>query len=89
VLCPLSRHRGGCRKGAASGGRVACDDRHAESQLHLDNWRNHALAQSSHPIASLMFDYLHGDVAKQLSPANFTDTGSKFNALAMRTQVTF
>lgn len=37
----------------------------------------------------LMFDYLHGDVAKQLSPTNFTDTGSKFNALAMRTQVTF
>jgi phosphate-selective porin OprO/OprP len=37
----------------------------------------------------LMFDYLHGDVAKQLSPTNFTNTGSKFNALAMRTQVTF
>jgi phosphate-selective porin OprO/OprP len=37
----------------------------------------------------LMFDYLRGDVAKQLSPTNFTDTGSKFNALAMRTQVTF
>jgi phosphate-selective porin OprO/OprP len=37
-----------------------------------------------------MFDDLHGDVAKQLSPTNFTDTGSKFNALAMRTQeVTF
>ena len=37
----------------------------------------------------LMVNYLHGDVAKQLSPTNFTDTGSKFNALAMRTQVTF
>ncbi len=37
----------------------------------------------------LMLDFLHGDVAKQLSPTNFTDTGSKFNALAMRTQVAF
>jgi phosphate-selective porin OprO/OprP len=37
----------------------------------------------------LMFDYLHGDVAKQLSPTNFTDTGSKFDAFAMRTQVAF
>jgi phosphate-selective porin OprO/OprP len=36
-----------------------------------------------------MFDYLHGDIAKQVSPTNFTDTGSKFNALAMRTQVAF
>jgi phosphate-selective porin OprO/OprP len=34
-----------------------------------------------------MFDYLHGDVRKQLSPTNFTDTGSKFDAFAMRTQV--
>jgi phosphate-selective porin OprO/OprP len=37
----------------------------------------------------LMFDYLHGDVAKQVSPTNFADTGSKFNAFAMRTQVAF
>lgn len=37
----------------------------------------------------LMLDFLHGDIAKQLSPTNFTDTGSKFNALAMRTQVAF
>jgi phosphate-selective porin OprO/OprP len=37
----------------------------------------------------LMFDYLHGDVAKQLSPTNFADIGSKFNAFAMRTQVAF
>jgi phosphate-selective porin OprO and OprP len=36
-----------------------------------------------------MFDYLHGDVAKQLSPTNFTDAGSKFNAFAMRSQVAF
>lgn len=34
-----------------------------------------------------MFDYLHGDVRKQLGPTNFTDTGSKFDAFAMRTQV--
>ena len=34
-----------------------------------------------------MFDYLHGDVRKQVSPTNFGDTGSKFDAFAMRTQV--
>jgi phosphate-selective porin OprO and OprP len=37
----------------------------------------------------LMFDYLHGNVAKQVSPTNFGDTGSKFDAFAMRTQVAF
>lgn len=37
----------------------------------------------------LMFDYLHGDVAKWVGPTNFTDAGSKFNAFAMRTQVAF
>jgi phosphate-selective porin OprO and OprP len=37
----------------------------------------------------LMFDYLHGDVAKQVSPTNFGDAGSKFDAFAMRTQVAF
>jgi phosphate-selective porin OprO and OprP len=36
-----------------------------------------------------MFDYLHGDVAKQISPVNAGDAGSKFNAFAMRTQVAF
>ena len=36
-----------------------------------------------------MLDYLHGDVAKQVSPTNFADTGSNFNAVAMRTQVAF
>ena len=36
-----------------------------------------------------MFDYLHGDVAKQVSPTNFADTGSKFDAFAMRTQFAF
>ena len=36
-----------------------------------------------------MFDYLHGDIAKQASPTNFADTGAKFDAFAMRTQVAF
>jgi phosphate-selective porin OprO/OprP len=36
-----------------------------------------------------MFDFLHGDVAKQLNPTNVSDIGSKFNAFAMRTQVAF
>lgn len=36
-----------------------------------------------------MFDYLHGTVAKQVSATNFGDTGSKFDAFAMRTQVAF
>ena len=36
-----------------------------------------------------MFDYLHGNIAKQVSPTNFGDTGSKFDAFAMRTQVAF
>jgi phosphate-selective porin OprO/OprP len=34
-----------------------------------------------------MFDYLHGDVRKQVSSTNFGDTGSKFDAFAMRSQV--
>jgi phosphate-selective porin OprO and OprP len=37
----------------------------------------------------LMFDYLHGDVVKQISPTNFGDAGAKFDAFAMRTQVAF
>jgi phosphate-selective porin OprO and OprP len=36
-----------------------------------------------------MFDYLHGDIAKQISATNAGDAGSKFNAFAMRTQVAF
>ena len=36
-----------------------------------------------------MFDYLHGDIAKQISAVNAGDAGSKFNAFAMRTQVAF
>jgi phosphate-selective porin OprO and OprP len=37
----------------------------------------------------LMFDYLHGDISKQVSPTNFGDAGSKFDAFAMRTQIAF
>jgi phosphate-selective porin OprO/OprP len=36
-----------------------------------------------------MFDYLHGNVSRQVSPTIFTDAGSKFDAFAMRTQVAF
>ena len=36
-----------------------------------------------------MFDYLHGNVAKQVNPTNFGDAGAKFDAFAMRTQVAF
>jgi len=36
-----------------------------------------------------MFDYLHGDVAKQVSPTNSGNAGTRFDAFAMRTQVAF
>src|SRR6266403_6224165 len=36
-----------------------------------------------------LFDYLHGNIAKQVSPTNFGDAGAKFDAFAMRTQVAF
>jgi phosphate-selective porin OprO/OprP len=36
-----------------------------------------------------MLNYLHGDVAKQLSPTSTVDAGSKFDAVAMRTQFAF
>jgi phosphate-selective porin OprO/OprP len=36
-----------------------------------------------------MFNYLHGDVPKQLSPTSTADAGAKFDAVAMRTQVAF
>jgi phosphate-selective porin OprO/OprP len=36
-----------------------------------------------------LFDYLHGNVTKQVSPTNFSDIGAKFDALAMRTQIAF
>jgi phosphate-selective porin OprO and OprP len=36
-----------------------------------------------------MFDYLHGDITKRISPTNTGNAGSTFDALAMRTQVAF
>jgi phosphate-selective porin OprO and OprP len=36
-----------------------------------------------------MFDYLHGNIAKQVSPTDSGDAGAKFDAVAMRTQVAF
>lgn len=36
-----------------------------------------------------MFDYLHGNIVKQISPTNAGDAGAKFDAVAMRTQVAF
>ena len=36
-----------------------------------------------------MFNYLHGDIAKQVSATNAGDIGAKFDAFAMRTQVAF
>ena len=36
-----------------------------------------------------LFDYLHGDVARQISTINAGNAGSKFDAVAMRTQVAF
>ncbi len=36
-----------------------------------------------------MFNYLHGDIAKQVSATNAGDIGARFDAFAMRTQVAF
>jgi Phosphate-selective porin O and P len=36
-----------------------------------------------------MFDYLHGNIAKQVSPTNTGDAGARFDTFAMRTQVAF
>ena len=36
-----------------------------------------------------MFDYLHGNIAKQISPTNTGGAGAKLDAFAMRTQVAF
>jgi phosphate-selective porin OprO/OprP len=36
-----------------------------------------------------MFDYLHGNIAKQISPTNSGNSGARFDAFAMRTQVAF
>jgi phosphate-selective porin OprO/OprP len=36
-----------------------------------------------------MLNYLHGIIDKQASPIDFHDTGAKFDAVAMRTQMYF
>ena len=36
-----------------------------------------------------MLNYLHGDIAKQVSATNATDAGAKFDAFGLRTQVAF
>jgi phosphate-selective porin OprO/OprP len=36
-----------------------------------------------------MFNYLHGTIDKQLSSVLATDAGAKFDAVAMRAQVSF
>jgi hypothetical protein len=36
-----------------------------------------------------LFDYLHGCIAKQISPTDTGDAGAKFDAFAMRTQIAF
>jgi phosphate-selective porin OprO/OprP len=36
-----------------------------------------------------MFDYLHGNIAKQVSPTNSGNAGARFDAFAMRTDVAF
>jgi phosphate-selective porin OprO/OprP len=36
-----------------------------------------------------MLDYLHGDISRQATPTSTADVGSKFDAVAMRTQVAF
>jgi phosphate-selective porin OprO/OprP len=36
-----------------------------------------------------MFNYLHGDITKQISATNAGDAGATFDAFAMRTQIAF
>jgi phosphate-selective porin OprO/OprP len=36
-----------------------------------------------------MLNYLHGDISEQKSPISTVNTGSSFDAVAMRTQVAF
>jgi phosphate-selective porin OprO and OprP len=35
------------------------------------------------------FNYLHGDIAKQVSATNVGDVGAKFDAFAVRTPIAF
>jgi phosphate-selective porin OprO/OprP len=36
-----------------------------------------------------MFNYIHGDIAKQVSATNVGDAGAKFDAFAVRTHIAF
>ena len=36
-----------------------------------------------------MLDYLHGNVSRLTTPTSVVDAGSKFDAVAMRTQFAF
>jgi phosphate-selective porin OprO/OprP len=36
-----------------------------------------------------MFNYLHGDIAKQVSATDVGDVGAKFDAFAVRTHIAF
>jgi phosphate-selective porin OprO/OprP len=36
-----------------------------------------------------LFDYLHGNDARQVSPTNFGDAGAQFDAFAMQTERAF
>ncbi len=36
-----------------------------------------------------MFNYLHGDITKQVSATKTGDVGAKFDAVAIRTQIAF
>ena len=36
-----------------------------------------------------MLNYLHGTIDKQNTPTDFRDVGTKFDAVAMRTQIAF
>lgn len=41
------------------------------------------------PIVRFMFNYLHCDIAKQVSATNVGDVGAKFDAFAVSTHIAF
>ena len=60
----------------------------ARAKVRDPSWKRGVISSEKEGVR-LMFDYLHGDVVKQISPTNVGDAGSTFNAFAMRTQVAF